>query len=836
MCLWPCVDPRMLSCASASPDTTEPDDKFKDFRLHSPVFWKLAKGHGRLRALLPDLPATLAGVEEIKRHRRRATAQLLGAPPRPWRPLSTDLQGLMSVYPVAWGCTTVTSGHNIPAWRRAHAINCDTCTATAPDHRCYHAHLINMLEFGWKPAWKHTPDKFKPRLKSRSAVSAAHQATLDDTIKSGLERKIISECQTVPKASCRTFVVDKRKFSARAMVWDSSWGSPPPLYRDSIKHRTVYDFSEPCPVNDAAVRWPVRYPSLSYYLSELSPTSWIATEDLAHSYQQLPLADDESRDRLSFCQRDPTTGKPAYYRHHTAPWGFAPSGSAFMCIPAALKPILAERGCIVDFYCDDTLLHGQTEQECQRQVEIFRRTCEELGIELNAKAQPPRRVQRFLGFNVDLPNQRVTLAPERLLQIRNLATECLEGPWCSRKQLKRLAGLVCWASSAIAGSRARTVSLFAAGSRRHLGKIKTTKLMREDLAWWRDLAAQPERNGTRIFLQPEDVAWATIISDAGGWGLGAHTASTFAWRLMTEEEQGFASQARELLAVELAISHLGTDFNNRVVVIGVDNVGTCSAINSGRAGNPDGDSIAIVRRIGDMCFERNIDLLALWTRRSATCLADAIADCTSLDDARACFERAMSTHSSAFDAATDTTRGPGGSSSQHQALRAGNQHQEELRIGRPTVPALVPEAGSASVASDNGEHHLVAHRGPLGPQERQVDQARRTQPPRAMRHRRHGVLGKRRRGTGVQGAHQRPSSSGDAADTATTSGHSRRPARFRRDRRHGQPKRHATVADAVGGTQRSAPSQRTLRQRTQAGTHPRRRERRVAHRRVQVQD
>lgn len=619
------------------------------------MFWTLAKGHGRLRALLPDIPETLSGIEEIKRHRRRATATLLGAPPRPWRPLSTDLVGLASVYPIAWGATPVKSGHNIPAWRAAHAHVCDMCTPTAPHINCSYAHAINMLEFGWRPAWHRIPRSYRPPQKK---PKAEHKAALDDTITSGLRRGIISKRMSPPRAACGTFVVDKHKFSGAAKVWDLSWATPvPQLYLSTLKHRTVFDYSLPCPVNDAAIKWPVRYHSLSYYLAELTPTSWIATEDLAHSYQQLPLSnDDQSRGLLCFRQLDPITGRLEYYEHHTAPWGFSPSGSAFMCVPGALKPILVDRGCTAEFYCDDGFLYGPTKAACTRQVAIFRDTCEELGIELNSKAQPPRQRQRFLGFMIDVPRQRITLAPERLLQIHVLASKCLERPMCSRTKLKRLAGIVTWASTAIVGSKARTVSLYAAGQRGHVGYVNVTPLMKEDLAWWRDVSADTARNGTRIFLKQEDVAWASIISDAGQNGLGAHTASSFAWRLLTPKEKKFNSQARELLAAELAISHLGPEFDNRVVVIGVDNMGTCAAINSGRAGSSNSDSINIVRRLGDLCFNRNIELLALWTRRTATTLADAIADSPTLADARVCFDVAMSTHSSNFEAATSSSR------------------------------------------------------------------------------------------------------------------------------------------------------------------------------------
>ena len=78
------------------------------------------------------------------------------------------------------------------------------------------------------------------------------------------------------------------------------------------------------------------------------------------------------------------------------------------------------------------MLTGSSEAECQRQVDIFNATCKELGIELNAKSQPPRQLQRLLGSLIDIRNQRITLAPERLLQIRELATCCLANKTCPR--------------------------------------------------------------------------------------------------------------------------------------------------------------------------------------------------------------------------------------------------------------------------------------------------------------------------------------------------------------------------------------------------------------------
>lgn len=628
------------------------EDEWHDLRHHTPVFWKLDIGRGHIRDLMRDLPPTTIGIEDIRRHRRKATTALLSTMPEDWRPLSTDLAGLVSAYPVAWGITAVPSSHNIPNWRAAHDEVCN-CRSLDSSGECAFTQTVNMLQYGWSPAWRHHPPPFVPRVSS--STSPEHRQALDTTIKDGLERAIISECRSPSVTSCGTFVVPKDKFSAEAMVWDLNLANAPQLFVGIAKQRTVFNYSDPCPVNAAAIKWPVRYPNLSYYLSLTVPGGWVATEDMAHSYQQLPLAE-QSRQRLAFRQRNPTTGHPAFYEHHTAPWGFSPSGSAFMCVSAALSVVLTARGCPHAFYCDDAFITGDTKEDCERHVAIFRATCRELGVELNKKARAPAQRQRFLGFIIDTVRQCVSLAPERLLQIKTVAKECLSSPRCSRRKLKHLAGVVTWASLAIPGSKARTVSLHAAGQRAGCHRIKLTAMMKDDLRWWHDLAADPDRNGSRIFLNPADVRWATMISDAGALALGAHTATSFAWRAMTPEERSFSSKSRELLAVELALDHLGDEYNNRVVVVGVDNRGACSAINSGRAGGRDSDSIAVVRRIGDTCYVRGIELLALWTRRTATRLADAIADCASRAAAAHCFRTALSTHSSTFDAATSTSR------------------------------------------------------------------------------------------------------------------------------------------------------------------------------------
>lgn len=601
-----------------------------------------------------DLPPTMVGVEDIKRHRRKATTALLTAMPEDWRPLSTDLAGLVSAYPVAWGTTTVDSAHDIPAWRAVHSEVCN-CEALGASEECAFVRTVNMLQCGWSPAWHDFPKPFVPKVKIPRRLE--HRQALDATVTDGLHRNIISECKSPPATSCGTFAVPKDKFSAGAMVWNLDMNSAPDLFVGIAKQRTVFNYSDPCPVNDAAIKWPVRFPSMSYYLSLTVPGGWIATEDMAHSYQQLPLAE-LSREHLAFRQYSPTSGAATFYQHHTAPWGFRPSGSAFMCISAALSIVLTARGCPHAFYCDDAFITGDTRADCERHVAIFRTTCRELGVELNKKARAPAQRQRFLGFIIDTVRQRITLAPERLLQIKKVAEECLSEPTCPHRKLKHLAGVVTWASKAIVGSKSRTVSLYAAGQRTGCTHIKLTEFMKADLTWWRDLAADPQRNGTRIFLNPADVPWATMISDAGASALGAHTATSFAWRPLTTAEQSFSSMGRELLGVEMALDHLGNEYNGRVVVIGVDNRGCCSAINSGRAGRADGDSIAVVRRIGDSCYSRGIELIALWTRRTATRLADAIADCPSLDAATHCFHTAVSFHSTAFEAATSTSRAP----------------------------------------------------------------------------------------------------------------------------------------------------------------------------------
>lgn len=618
--------------------------------------------------MLPTMPAHIRSVHGMQRWRRHATARLLqptrGDNASILRPLSTDVEGLVRAYPLRAGRSPVSDGgFNIPAWRKCHASMCKQCSIH-PDPACSRTKVINALERGWSPAFHAMPAKYIPSDRQRHE----HKAALAESLQSDLDSGIASPMPFTPDVAGSTFIVEQRKFTEEAKEFNYDPSLPdsalPTLFTNA-KMRRVFNYSDPREasgtahlgpsVNDCSTKWPIRYPDLDSFLAECGPNTWLASADWRAGYAQCPLADDGSRERLCYLQADPTTQRPTFYRPARVVWGLNSSGSFFCAVSSLVSEFAQHRGINVQHFVDDALICGESKEECAEAKARFEALCEELGVQLNNKGSPPTRCLTFLGFRISTEERTIAMTPARLLHVRQSITKCISTrARCHIKTIKSLCGLLSWCCLAVLGGRARLPSVFAMLHRgsRH---VTLSAACVRDLTWWLKVACG-ERNGSRFFVQPESVSWATLITDAGAHAVAAHTATSCSYRHLTPEEVGKSSMARELLGVENAVASLGTDYNDRIIIVACDNAAACSAVNGGRCGTSNADCVPILHRIADLQFKRNVHIICMWTRRNATHLADALANCHDSHAATQLFRATVAATDSPFQAATTTSR------------------------------------------------------------------------------------------------------------------------------------------------------------------------------------
>ena len=108
-----------------------------------------------------------------------------------------------------------------------------------------------------------------------------------------------------------------------------------------------------------------------------------------------------------------------------------------------LKPALSCLRCLghtVLAFIDDTLLQGDTEQDCQSAVMATCQVLDSLGFTVHpvkSVLQPTQRID-FLGFWLGSINMIVSLTDRKVDKIRSVCAELLEMEVCSIRYMEKL--------------------------------------------------------------------------------------------------------------------------------------------------------------------------------------------------------------------------------------------------------------------------------------------------------------------------------------------------------------------------------------------------------------
>ena len=115
------------------------------------------------------------------------------------------------------------------------------------------------------------------------------------------------------------------------------------------------------------------------------------------------------------------------YQFEAMPNGYCDAMRVFAKI---LKPIFAtlrKMGYMSIIYVDDTLLQGDTYEECLRNVMITLETLQDMGFVIHSRKSILTPTQRiiFLGFEFDTVAMTITLIKEKKQKIKSLAFDIL---------------------------------------------------------------------------------------------------------------------------------------------------------------------------------------------------------------------------------------------------------------------------------------------------------------------------------------------------------------------------------------------------------------------------
>ena len=336
----------------------------------------------------------------------------------------------------------------------------------------------------------------------------------------------------------------------------------------------------------------VTLPILDKAVKLLLPGDYQATFDLKSAFHHV-LIHPDFRQYLGFSIPDAKTGKDRYFVFRVLPFGLA---SAVQLLARLTKPIcifLAAEGIRICIYIDDgwilALLRELAAQHLRRAYEVLAQAGFVISTQKSDSPSDVSQLKKHLGFLVNSVTMTVSASSNKFEAIATLVQDTLSLPSYPAKQVAKLTGKLIAlypAMGPIVHVLARLAqSELAAFTERHSwsAHMKLSSAASDALllltSGFSDFNGYPIRNESTArplssFIGPlqQDSSFfgsstpsAIIASDASAHASCSYAVSgarnLFHQSVFSQEESGFSSGHRELLAVKTTLEAMSASFD-----------------------------------------------------------------------------------------------------------------------------------------------------------------------------------------------------------------------------------------------------------------------------------
>ena len=136
-------------------------------------------------------------------------------------------------------------------------------------------------------------------------------------------------------------------------------------------------------------------------------------------------------------------------------------------------------------YLDDIILISPTKRLATDHYDSILRLLNDLGLGVAPnKLQPPATTVKWLGINIDVVENSLSIPPEKLAQIQLCMATASRRKSITRRNLRRLIGLANHLAKVVRAARIFVCRLLAALRAANSNYIKVTSHVRADLAWF----------------------------------------------------------------------------------------------------------------------------------------------------------------------------------------------------------------------------------------------------------------------------------------------------------------------------------------------------------------
>ena len=275
----------------------------------------------------------------------------------------------------------------------------------------------------------------------------------------------------------------------------------------------------------------------------------------------------------------------AFYLDLTMPFGARASSAHMQKVADAIVRILDKKGVKALMYLDDIFVVSDSRDKAIQNYAIVRALLDELGLpEAVDKAQPPAKVVRWLGIDIDALHGTISVPPEKLNDIIKLSTTYLTRRAITRKQLQSLLGKLLHIAKCIAPARLFVARLLEALRGHPKQFININSSMKSDILWFRDFAKT--WNGVSVFGQ--DNPTEVIVVDACLTGIGGASGKA-AYAYQVADLSDPIANISELEAINVAVAlqtFVSVADRGKCFLVYCDNMPTVNVLRSGRGHNP----------------------------------------------------------------------------------------------------------------------------------------------------------------------------------------------------------------------------------------------------------
>lgn len=311
-------------------------------------------------------------------------------------------------------------------------------------------------------------------------------------------------------------------------------------------------------------------------LNLIKSNCFMASVDIRHAYYSVPI-DEQYRKFLRF------SWKEKILQYSCLPNGLASAPRLFTKLMKVVYATLRRMGHVNMGYIDDSLLIGDTFEECSKNVKDTVHLLQKLGfIVHNDKSIfcPTKKIQ-FLGFIIDSEKMLVYLTKEKMDTISQESRKLMTRNVSSIREVARVLGLIVSSFSAVEYGQLyyrdierEKINALEKSKGDFDADMTITHAMKAELNWWvKNIHTQKRyfgRENPKIVLQTDASSngWGAVLSDVKTGG-----------RWNSSEKENHINYL-ELLAIYYALKSFQVELNNYShVKILTDNTTAVSYLN-----------------------------------------------------------------------------------------------------------------------------------------------------------------------------------------------------------------------------------------------------------------